>query len=418
MIFLINYFYGNINIFKLIIILKELLLKIPFFFVRYVLFFIVTLFFIFIRPIDKFNYNNKSEIKLFKKYINDCKKLKKYNKNKIYNKKPYISVCIAALNMKNFIERNIISILNQSFQDFEIIIVNDASTDVTGNIIKKIQQNEKRIKLLTHTSTLGVYRSRIESILNSSSKYILLMDPDDMYLNENLFQKLYDYNKNMNLDIIEFSVYNQLPFEKIIFRPNNTFESHFHRFKKKIIYQPELSNILYYLPETNELSHTICRNIWNKMIISEIFIKIYNYIGIDYFNKYIITSDDMLMNIVLYQFANNYSNIDIPGYLYIRRKNSMSSGGNYTMHIIRAINYLYYFEIFYKYIKDYNKDVNILFKEMQNLEQFILGIKKFKMEQYIPIQLKLVERIFHEKTISKEFKIYLLNLLKIFNFIH
>ena len=275
MIFLVSYFYGNSVIFKVIIIVKELLFKIPLFFFRYVLFCIVTLFFIFMRTIDKLYYKNKTEIQILRKYVNDCKKLKRFNRNKIYNKNPYISVCIAALNMKYFIERNIISILNQSFQNFEIIIVNDGSTDETGNIIKRMQSNEKKIKLLTHNSSLGVYRSRIESILNSSSKYILLMDPDDMYLNENLFQKLYDYNKNMNLDIIEFSVYNQLPFEKIIFRPNNTFESHFHRFKKKIIYQPELSNILYYLPETNELSHTICRNIWNKMIISEIFIKIY-----------------------------------------------------------------------------------------------------------------------------------------------
>ena len=418
MIFLISHLYGNSVIFKLIITLKELFLRIPLFFFKYVLFCVVTFFFIFIRSIDNLYCKNKTDIKLFKKYINDCKKLKKYKRNKSYFRKSYISVCISALNMKYFIERNLISILNQSFQDFEIIIVNDASTDETGNIIKRIQQNEKRIKLLTHTTNLGVYRSRIESIFNSNSKYILLMDPDDMYLNEYLFQELYDYNKNKNLDIIEFSVYNQFLFDKIIFRPNNAFESHFHQFKKNIIYQPELSNILYYLPETNELSHTICRNIWNKMIKSEIFIKVNNYIGIDYFNQYIITSDDMLMNIVSYQFANNYTNIDIPGYLYIRRQNSMSSGGNYTMHIIRSINYLYYFEIFYKYIKDYNKDINILFKEMKSLQQFIIGIKKFKMEQYIPIQLKLIENIFHEKAISKEFKLYLLNLLKFFNFIH
>ena len=224
-------------------------------------------------------------------------------------------------------------------------------------------------------------------------------------------------NRRYN-ELIEFSVYNQFQYEKIIFRPNNDFESHFHRFNKIIIYQPELSNILYYLPKTNELSHTICRNIWNKMIKREIFIQVNNYIGIDYFNRYIITSDDMLMNIISYQFANNYTNIDIPGYLYIRRKNSMSSGGNYTMHIIRAMNYLYYFEIFYKYIKDYNKDINILFKEMRSLQQFILGIKNYNMEQYIPIQLQLIEKIFHEKTLSNEFKLYLLKLLKIFNYIY
>lgn len=416
MIFVINYFYGNIDIFKLITFFNELYSTIPISFLRYFLFVCLTLLFIFICSIENSFIKNKIELKRIRKYVNDCKKLIKYNRNKLYNKNTYISICIAALNMEYFIERNLISILNQSFQNFEIIIVNDGSTDETENIIKRLQNNDKRIKILSHTQALGVYRSRIESILNSCSKNILLMDPDDIYLNENLFQELYDYNKNRNLDIIEFSVYNQFQSVETIFIPNNHFEYHYHRFNKNIIYQPELSQILYYLPNSNELSHTICRNIWNKMIKKEIFIKTNNYIGKEYYNRYIITSDDMLMNIISYQFANNYSNIDIPGYLYIKRRNSMSSGGNYTIQIIRAINYLYYFELFYKYIKDYNKDINILFHEMQNLQHFLLKIKKFNMTEYIPIEIKLIERIFYEKKISKDFKLFLLKLLKFLNF--
>ena len=42
----------------------------------------------------------------------------------------------------------------------------------------------------------------------------------------------------------------------------------------------------------------------------------HEYIGDDYYNKYIITSDDIFMNIVSYNFANNYSNIELPGYMY------------------------------------------------------------------------------------------------------
>ena len=46
-----------------------------------------------------------------------------------------------------------------------------------------------------------MYRSRIESIFNSKNRYIILMDPDDMYLNDNLFLHLNNYNKEQNLDI-------------------------------------------------------------------------------------------------------------------------------------------------------------------------------------------------------------------------
>ena len=94
------------------------------------------------------------------------------------------------------------SIINQSFQDFEIVNINDASTQQTENILKKIQSTDKRIKLLSHSKYLSVYWSRIESIWNSRSKYILLIEPDDMYLNENLFSHLYYYNKKYNLDIM------------------------------------------------------------------------------------------------------------------------------------------------------------------------------------------------------------------------
>ena len=167
--------------------------------------------------------------------------------------------------MENYIKQNILSILNQSFQDFEIIIINDNSSDKTELIIKEIQIDDDRIKII-------IYRSRIESILNSKGKNILLMDPDDMYLNENLFLELYNYNKINNLDIIEFTVYQQFDGSRKFIYPDNHFQNHFHCFTKKMIYQPELSEILFFIPNTKEYSHTICRNIWNKMVRIEVFL--------------------------------------------------------------------------------------------------------------------------------------------------
>ena len=113
-------------------------------------------------------------------------------------------------------------------------------------LIYRIQNNEKRIKLLSHEKKIGVYRSRIETIFNSKSEYILLMDPDDMYLNENLFKELYGYNLKKNLDIIEFSSLQQIECDDRIYYPKVQFGNHYHNFCKSIISQPELSNILYY----------------------------------------------------------------------------------------------------------------------------------------------------------------------------
>ena len=213
---------------------------------------------------------------------------------------------MAALNMKLYMQQNLLSIINQSFQDFEIIIVNDFSKDETEFIIERLQSKDPRIKLVNHSKNLGVYHSRMEAILTAKGEYILLMDPDDMLLNPNLFKELYNFNLKNNLDIVEFSVYQQTEGEKQIVIPDNHFEVHYHNFQKDIISQPELSNLLYYQPGTKKYSKTICRNIWNKIIRRKVFLKVDEFIGKSYYNAFVITADDMLMNVMAYQYAQNY----------------------------------------------------------------------------------------------------------------
>jgi glycosyltransferase involved in cell wall biosynthesis len=246
------------------------------------------------------NVFDKNKIRFYINYINDCKNHKRYNRKKIMNENPYISICIPALNMKKYIERTILSIINQSFQDLEIVIINDNSKDDTEKIIKKLQFEDNRIKLINHNIKKGVYYSRVEAILFSKGKYIILMDPDDLYLNENLFEELYNYNLKFNVDIIEFIVFHQIEGRRKIFYPKKHFESHYHNISNNIIIQPNLSEILFHTPLNNLYSYSICRNIWNKMVKRKIFLDMHKYIGLDYFNDFVITSDDMAMNLIIY----------------------------------------------------------------------------------------------------------------------
>ena len=357
-----------------------------------------------------------NKIEIFLKYINDCKNFKNYKREKIKNAIPYLSICIAALNMEKFIERAILSVINQIFQDFEIIILNDFSQDNTENIVKRLQLEDERIKLINHKTNLGLYRGRMEGVLNSKGKYILIMDPDDMILNEELYQRLYNYNLNLNLDIIEFSVYHQLAGQSSIYIPNNHFELHYHHFDKPIIYQPELSEILFHIPKSNFYSKTICRNIWNKIIRKELFLKIHDYIGDDYYsNQFIIIADDMLMNIIGYNFASNYSNTKLAGYLYYIRKSSMSHGRTtLKIKIARAINFYLYFYYFYKYIKDFNKDRNYLFYEMQSLSDSMKSIKSKNATKFIPKVIEFLNELLNDKNINSDFKVFLYKQLNFF----
>ena len=368
----------------------------------YLVFFIIIFFF-------KINLSKKNivirDLRPYKHYINDCKNHKRYYRSKIYNKFPYITVCLPALNMQKYIEQTLLSIINQSFQDFEIVIINDNSIDNTENILKKMYLEDKRIKIITHSINKGVYYSRVEAILNAKGNYIILMDPDDMFLNENLFLQLYNYNLKYNLDIIEFTVYHQIEGRRNIIYPNNHLETHYHNFSKSIIYQPELSKILFQVPENKRYCRTICRNIWNKMIRKRVFLDMHEFIGIDYFNDFVIS----------YHFANNYSNIDLPGYMYNLRKVSMSRGdGGIELKTIRSINHFLYFNIFYKYIKKFNINRRSLYYEMKNLKRFIYYFKDCNITSHQRDLKNFLNDIINDKNAYIPFKLFLSDLLLYF----
>jgi hypothetical protein len=241
------------------------------------------------------------------------------------------------------------------------------------------------------------------------------MDPDDLYLNENLFKELYTYNIKNNIDIIEFTVLQQIEGRRNIFFPKQHFESHYHNFTNNIISQPYLSEILFHLPNNNNYSYSICRNIWNKMIRKKIFLDMHNYIGLNYFYNFIITADDMSMNVICYHFANNYSNIYLPGYMYNIRQVSMSRGdGGVKLEQIRAINYLFYFKILYRYIKQFKINRKILFNELKNLKRFIFSIKDLNITDYEKYTINFFNEILNDYFENKIFKSFIIRLLLYF----
>ena len=356
--------------------------------------------------------NDKKKRREYFNYINDCKRNKYYNVTKTYTDYPYLSVCLPVFNMEKYVRNALLSILNQSFQNFEIIIVNDNSYDKTVKILKKYSSDDRRIKIINHSTNKGVYYSRIDSILNAKGEFILYMDPDDIYLTKDLFLNLFNYNSKYNLDIIEFSVFHQKEGRRSIYSPKSHLSNHFHNFSKQFIYQPELSTILFNIPNRNKSSFTICRNVWNKLIKKDILLKMYQYIGKSYLNEYIIRADDMLMNIIINHFARNYSNINYPGYLYNLRSVSMSRGeGGTELKTIRTQNILHYFQIFYKYIKQFDKNRTFIFNEIRRLIKYIYYTK----DLHLTVQAKnikdLLNDIINDVYSDIYFKIYAHKLL-------
>lgn len=105
-----------------------------------------------------------------------------------------ISVIVPIYNCDGSIERCIKSIIDQTFQDFELILVDDGSTDESGELCDNFQRIDKRIKVL-HTSNKGVSSARNTGIVNSKGRYIMFCDGDD-YVEKNWCEVLLEAIKN------------------------------------------------------------------------------------------------------------------------------------------------------------------------------------------------------------------------------
>lgn len=93
---------------------------------------------------------------------------------------PRVSVLMPAYNVEKYVGEAIESILNQTFSDFEFIIINDGSTDNTAKIIGKYAKKDKRIKFINNKKNKGFIASLNECLDMAQCEYVAKMDSDDI----------------------------------------------------------------------------------------------------------------------------------------------------------------------------------------------------------------------------------------------
>jgi len=109
---------------------------------------------------------------------------------------PKITVLMSAYNGEGYLKETIESILNQTFTDFEFLIIDDGSTDKTANILKEYKNKDKRIKIVTNKKNLGLTRSLNKGLKFSKGEYIARMDGDDVSCFQRLKKQLGFIKKN------------------------------------------------------------------------------------------------------------------------------------------------------------------------------------------------------------------------------
>lgn len=121
-------------------------------------------------------------------------------KSEILSRNPAISIIIPVYNQEKYVGKCIRSVLSQSFQDFEVIIVNDGSHDGTLDVCRKYSEKDYRISVVDKPYG-GLAQARKDGFLLSKGEYVSFLDSDD-YLEKNTLESLFSIGKKYAVDVI------------------------------------------------------------------------------------------------------------------------------------------------------------------------------------------------------------------------
>lgn len=112
-----------------------------------------------------------------------------------------ISVIMPVYNSEKYISEAIESVCNQSYKKWELLIVNDGSTDCTSEIAEKYAKKDSRIKVF-HKKNEGVSMARNFALNQISGEYVTFIDSDDVYHSDRLTEIMQVFDKNPGCDVV------------------------------------------------------------------------------------------------------------------------------------------------------------------------------------------------------------------------
>ncbi|MDE6845119.1 MAG: glycosyltransferase [Lachnospiraceae bacterium] len=124
-----------------------------------------------------------------------------------------ISIIMPLYNSEKYLEESLESVLRQTFTNYELICVNDGSTDGTLDILEKFLQKDSRLRIVSNSKRLGAAYSRNKGMGMANGEYLAFLDGDDIF-DEMMLEKAYDTLENKAADIVMFD-YKHVPTEQI-----------------------------------------------------------------------------------------------------------------------------------------------------------------------------------------------------------
>lgn len=218
-----------------------------------------------------------------------------------------ISIIVPVYNVKEYLEKCVDSILNQTYKNIEIILINDGSTDGSKELCDEIAKKDDRIMVI-HKENGGVSETRNIGIDKSKGEYISFVDSDD-YITPDFCETLYKALKENNAEI------SSVKFRMVRENGEKIFEEGEDRYNT-----PSIETKIY---EGNEIikesllmksfKSYVCTKLYKKELLQDNKFKV----GTNY--------EDLLFNYEVMKQANKLAYINKECYFYLKRRNSITA---------------------------------------------------------------------------------------------
>ena len=339
---------------------------------------------------------NKTKLKLEGKiYINNC--LNKKDLGPIYKIQidPVISSIIPVYNSESTIYNSICSIQNQIFTNFEIILIDDFSNDSSYKIIRKLQKKDNRIKLLKNKKNKGALFCRCIGVLISKGEFIIPLDNDDMFFNQDIFKDIFKFAKKFEFDIVAFRAFKILNYQNSIDKIYDLYNYEYYP-EFEIVHQPLLSK---WMINKNGYYSLHDVTIWGKCIKSKIYKEAIINLGIKRYSIFVTWYEDTIINFIIFNYAQTFIFINKYGIIHLQ----INSTATFTTSPdLKLFGEIFLIDIIFDFSKN-NTDKNYAvlaanwvktkfpknnFKNDTNFIYFKSILKKILNSQYISIELK------------------------------
>ena len=324
----------------------------------------------------------------------------------IKNNEPLVSVIMPVYNAEEFLDKSVSSVINQTYKNLEILLIDDCSTDNSYNILKEYANKDNRIKLFHNKQNKHVSATRNVGIKNATGKYLYFIDSDD-FIDNDYIEHLVKTAEKENADIVvNTNIYKcKNKRKKNIFK-NIQMDSNTIYNKYVIKTNPSIWYMLFKreLQEKNNIFFPIDIKIGEDAIFNILFFAKANIVSVispNSFYYYNQNNENSIITTINYNlYFNNALLIISNTHQYLKENNLLDKVANFNLIVFKEILFLNHFNK-----KIYINDKR---KNYQELRNFILSIKDDIFEHknmYLKNEMNFINNVIKYQTYD-ELKTY------------